>query len=708
MIPLWRGRWSFTIALLLAITLTPSPRVEGQTSSVTAAFKVEDPLKFTYPTQNSQSNEISFLILSTREDITGVKAGIVQLKDPNGRTLPLDSKSVTAPDSVTGKGAVVKIMLKPEWFVTSGDYTLLLSLIGVSHGKPVPNDLAKLTISHPAPELALDELNNTTLRLYRPMPYCSASSTTSMLFRLNTQGTVLRDVTVTGGPIFVKDTHIAAEGVLQPGFSKNVPVADISAAGQSVGVKCDGVRDVGSFTSSLIVTSPALPTSKIIPLILIVTDQPWLPFITIFLGVLGSWAVNHFLTVKRPSYQSALRIVQLREQLEYLRGFARDAQKKERLRRLAVTLEGVQDRIDMDDLGNGPAQLDDVGKELDAIRQGDVDQSIRLHADIARMRSEWESISKIPAVQQTQEEKQTLPIVDENLKQADEMLNTQQVDAAGETLQAVQKSLAQLRKERLNYEIEILRTDLLQQESDITGFAEEITELKANLKTAEDKISANELDAAENALVAFRSLWNAVKKATVPKQGIRAETQSLPVFSVMTVTAPAPRPRVVVLEVVSQISSKETLHFNLAEVTTRIGDKFNWDFGDSTTLSTTKSFTEHIYDKSGTYTVRCALERANDKGVILMAPMELHVAPGQAEQTTAGIKWRIRSGDWAVVGVSLLLAAFTGYISLYADKPFGSGKDYLLAVIWGFGVDTTVRGFNQISRQITTTGASKT
>lgn len=45
----------------------------------------------------------------------------------------------------------------------------------------------------------------------------------------------------------------------------------------------------------------------------------------------------------------------------------------------------------------------------------------------------------------------------------------------------------------------------------------------------------------------------------------------------------------------------------------------------------------------------------------------------------------VRQHDRAYYALALLVAVGTGLIKLYAGKPFGSGSDYLTAVLWGFG-----------------------
>jgi hypothetical protein len=53
---------------------------------------------------------------------------------------------------------------------------------------------------------------------------------------------------------------------------------------------------------------------------------------------------------------------------------------------------------------------------------------------------------------------------------------------------------------------------------------------------------------------------------------------------------------------------------------------------------------------------------------------------------------RLNAADAAVTVLSLALAVVTAFAALYVDKPFGALGDYLNAFLWGFGIDSGVRG----------------
>lgn len=50
---------------------------------------------------------------------------------------------------------------------------------------------------------------------------------------------------------------------------------------------------------------------------------------------------------------------------------------------------------------------------------------------------------------------------------------------------------------------------------------------------------------------------------------------------------------------------------------------------------------------------------------------------------------------------SVLIASFTGFSMLYSGKPFGTGNDYLIALLWGFGIDNAVHGVGDVISRLT-------
>ena len=82
------------------------------------------------------------------------------------------------------------------------------------------------------------------------------------------------------------------------------------------------------------------------------------------------------------------------------------------------------------------------------------------------------------------------------------------------------------------------------------------------------------------------------------------------------------------------------------------------------------------------------------------------VLPGRTQDRLNRLLGEVRAADVALVMVAIILACFTGILTLYVNKPFGSLTDYLGALLWGFGVDSSVRGFTAVFKKIGTPGTA--
>ncbi|MDQ2784985.1 MAG: hypothetical protein M3Y58_08290 [Chloroflexota bacterium] len=60
--------------------------------------------------------------------------------------------------------------------------------------------------------------------------------------------------------------------------------------------------------------------------------------------------------------------------------------------------------------------------------------------------------------------------------------------------------------------------------------------------------------------------------------------------------------------------------------------------------------------------------------------------------TPTALRLRVTAGDWALVMFGMLVATVTAMSALYVGKAFGTGFDYLVAFLWGAGVDQGLRG----------------
>jgi hypothetical protein len=74
--------------------------------------------------------------------------------------------------------------------------------------------------------------------------------------------------------------------------------------------------------------------------------------------------------------------------------------------------------------------------------------------------------------------------------------------------------------------------------------------------------------------------------------------------------------------------------------------------------------------------------------MILHFPVEIKASRVEA------MKSELAKLEQRLALITIALASATGLLALYyTGKPFGSGADYLVAALWGFGLDQSVKGY---------------
>jgi hypothetical protein len=57
--------------------------------------------------------------------------------------------------------------------------------------------------------------------------------------------------------------------------------------------------------------------------------------------------------------------------------------------------------------------------------------------------------------------------------------------------------------------------------------------------------------------------------------------------------------------------------------------------------------------------------------------------------------------DITLAVVALIVSVITGIWVLWAGKVFGTAAQYIEAFVWGFGIDSSVRGFGAVMKRLT-------
>jgi hypothetical protein len=129
------------------------------------------------------------------------------------------------------------------------------------------------------------------------------------------------------------------------------------------------------------------------------------------------------------------------------------------------------------------------------------------------------------------------------------------------------------------------------------------------------------------------------------------------------------------------------------------GDTIQWHFGDGGPFTPGGQIASHQFEEAGTYRVKVQILRG---GVLAFEfARDIVVLPGRVQKKLGKLRFEMQAIDVVLSLIALLLACLTGLLYLYVGKPFGTVSDYVLALMWGFGIDNSVRGFAAVLPKIT-------
>jgi hypothetical protein len=96
-----------------------------------------------------------------------------------------------------------------------------------------------------------------------------------------------------------------------------------------------------------------------------------------------------------------------------------------------------------------------------------------------------------------------------------------------------------------------------------------------------------------------------------------------------------------------------------------------------------------------------ALRRPAGRGYFDTIPTVVPTPPsGRGREQAKLARGRARRARRIINGVSIVVTTLSGLGALYFGKPFG-GIDYVLAVLWGFGMDNAVHGAGDVLTRLT-------
>ncbi|HEU0251548.1 MAG TPA: hypothetical protein VFR12_00865 [Pyrinomonadaceae bacterium] len=678
--------------LLAAILLSAST----QTASAAPSFATQDQLKFTYPLPDDTINTLSFILLATEGEISGAEVKVREVKTADGELRPLEAiTAALEATTVTTKGVKVSLTLDPRFFTTPGEYRVLLYFQGANG---TPTLTTPITISRLAADINLDELKDQTVALTRPFPFWPASSDFLFHLRENSRRVALKDLKVTGQGLYLKDTKELVPGAVTaaPWPSDPSGTINVPAGGEKqLKVTLSNLRRAGAFDTRLVVTSPSFAGEKVIPIKVTVRDFILFPLLAIALGVCGGYFTRQLVAVERPRNQNAVQLVRLQKEIERFREVVTKPASLATINTLLAQLRTASESNETGDFAAVRAELPKIQEKLDEFRKAQVEAQEAANTTRAGLVNQIEALERETL---TADESRELLSVKGNVADLERLLRQGMVEDAQTKLENVQERLADLKKRKLTNYFALCKAE----SAKLPLSADDAATDKNFEKEIQQLLNSNELDKVRAKLEEFRNFIEVKKIENLPR-GARESEDELEGALPDVPSVPSPETvvtRIVVTTPIEERIAGTTVLFRIddAEQIVNSADRLRWFFGDVGSEETQSLDISHRYEESGRYQVRVEISRNGTAAKTLSEFID--VSPGKIEQARAGVLRDIARNELILSIIALVLAVISGVLFLYVGKLFGTLVDYLMAILWGFGIDNSIKGFAAVLGKI--------
>lgn len=686
-IPLRKG---LTVLLLGALLFSA-----GAYHAVSAApsFTAESGLRFTFPLPGDNANIVSFLLFSTEGDVAKTTAQVRQVKSPDGGILSLEAAQTPSDlGTVTPKGVKVSITLDSKYFLTPGDYVITVFFQGETG---TPNLSTTVVINRPAPDINVDELKDQTVWLTRwiPLPFWSASDETVFHMRETTGKVPLNDFKVVGQSIYVKDTK-----ELVPGEVTVTPLPDDPPAGAGIGagaakrlnVALSHLGYAGAFDTRLLVTSPSFTAGKTIPVKVNVQDLFFFPLLAIALGVVGGFITRRLVSVERPRNANSFQILRLQREVERFRELVSKPANVATIQSLLAQLSNAKDSNETGDFAAVRAELPKIESALEEFRKAQVQAEGEVQTSLNNLRNQVDLLVQSNTL--TAEEASSIK---DQLADIERLLRLGMIDDAQTKIENSRQRLEDLRRRKFTDYFALLKAEVAALTLNADAIARRST-LEAEIQAL---LNSNDLDKVRLKLEDFKRFVEEQKAANSvlgARENFDAGLPQVPAdpvpagpFTHLQTTTP-PDSRIVGEIINFEVVDSE----NIVDQTVPL----RWFFGEVGFVENKGLTASHPYQNSGRFQVR--VEVTTRAGVKKELTDTITIAPGELEKARAGVLQNIVRNERILSLIALILAIISGLLFLYIGKPFGSLTDYLLAILWGFGIDNSVKGFAAVLSKI--------
>lgn len=694
--------------LVLLLVLEFAPSVAAQTTLV-----IDQPLNFKYVGPNQR--QLTFRVSSSKGDIPDTTVILRSLKDPAGQSLPataltlcVDNKDCGAnkPVTITEAGSEIVLTLQPASFAGAGEYHAFIDVTPPA-SSPVTKASATVTITRPAAELNFDDVKDQTIEVFRWFPGGSGEEDFD-LYLLTTNKVSVDDVKASGQGVFVTKTKILVPGdltVTAAQASQGNPGSATNGAPDPavirLNVKARNLERAGSFDTSVVVDSPGLAERKIIPLHINVSDVVIWPLLVIFAGVFAAFIVSQLAGKWRTRQLNRRTILRLQSELSNFRRVVKSPENAAKVDAMWRSLRSVEEANELDDQTTKvTADLAKIENELNEFRKTFAEAKAKSQTDLGNLRHDIDRFGE-QFKDLTAGDEQNLHALSYRLDDAKRLLDDDQVDYASEKIASIGVLFSDLRKSLLSRYFDKLQK-LYNEEKTSSGKTDPDSEtLITEIKTLFD---GGKLDEAGTKLERLKLTIEQFIDANKPPAARSTATTEL---EAPPIHRSVERTRITITTPPGNRTTDNTINFEIVDAENLIqdGDVFRWNFGEpGSQEEVTDKKRSHKYREADNYNVTVDVLRANNLVKSLSEP--LTVLPGAKAVESRNILRNIKTGDLILSLIAVVLASLTGLLALYIGHAFGTISDYVVAFLWGFGIDSSVKGFAAVLAKLGSNGGA--
>lgn len=402
-------------------------------------------------------------------------------------------------------------------------------------------------------------------------------------------------------------------------------------------------------------------------------------------------------SVVRPQNENNLELLRLQTEVESFRDVVKNPASIETIRSLLAQIRRARESNELGDFAAVRTELANLRDRLDVFRKAQLQAEGEAQTALTGLLNQVEVFEQSNTL--TAEEVRDLHSIKDKLADIERLLRLGMVEDAQLKIENVKPLLALLRARKFIDYFSELKIEL----SKLTLSPTAVTESEALITEIQGLLDTNELDRVRLKLEELKSFIEAQTRAR--SMGARDREAEIAGLAEVPegLTAAGPFTRIEIGTPPEDRITGAIITFNIVDVENIIqpGDELRWFFGDVGSFQVHPLNATHRYLLADRYPVRVEVVR-NERLEKTLSTM-LTIAPGEIEQARAGLLQDILRNEKLLSMIALVLAIIGGVIFLYSGKLFGTLVDYLMAVLWGFGLDNSVKGFAAVLSKISST-----